>query len=249
LRVIKENKILIILAVPIQYQISAIFSICVFLNEAILNVTVSLSAQAVQALIIKFLWNTTAAGKYWKREIGKKFVLASDVAESAEKDILHQCVPLALRPTERKTVVPAAAAAAVADKISAQFAKLKQQVRASKQLGSQRNPPLREAASKMTIDKFDTRLFVFFHLASTEREPAGHSHFILSFATSARKKTSRLCRLSCPTHQEANFYIDLRPFLTVLVFHVTALLCAWKVFAVISPSLSFVVCVLPSSAI
>jgi len=112
-------------------------------------------------------------------------VLASDVAESAEKDLLHHCVPLALRPTERKTVVPAAA---VADKISAQFAKLKQQVRASKQLGSQRNPPLREAASKMTIDKFDTRLFVFFHLASTEREPAGHSHFILSFATSARKK-------------------------------------------------------------
>jgi hypothetical protein len=186
LRVIKENKILIILAVPIQYQISAIFSNCVFLNEAILNVTVSLSAQAVQALIIKFLWNTIAAGKYWKREIGKKFVLASDVAESAEKDILHQCVPLALRPTERKTVVPAAAAA-VADKISAQFAKLKQQVRASKQLGSQRNSPLREAASKMTIDKFDTRLFVF-SISPQLREPAGHSHFILSFATSARKK-------------------------------------------------------------
>ena len=206
---------------PIQYQISDIFSNCVFLNEAILNVTVSLSAQAVQALIIKFLWNTTAAGKYWKREIGKKFVLASDVAESAEKDILHHCVPLALRPTERKTVVPAAA---VADKISAQFAKLKQQVRASKQLGSQRNPPLREAASKMTIDKFDTRLFVFFPSRLNWERASRTQSFHSLICYIGAQKTSRLCCLPCPTrtHQEANFYIDLRPFLTVLVFHVTA---------------------------
>lgn len=122
-------------------------------------------------------------------------MLASDVAESAKKKIYTPSMRSARSPPNRAENCRAGSSSRQNFSSICQIKTTSASEQTTRQLAKP-SAAVREAASKMTIDKFDTRLFVF-SISPQPRERESQQDTVISFSHLLHWRAKNISPLSC----------------------------------------------------